>query len=774
MDRVAMLVAAARGGATLRFSAEAFRDWTGDGCSAWGLEQEVGGSARETARGREGESDGEAGGGIGVQDFKWMHGWVRSAMRMCLRGGGSVLCSLRGAYAPTAAMHWNGWGKGKEGAGAGRAWSREARALYAQMRCLGRLDAAQGSRNTSSRQRQQGVRGEAGGGDQGREASLTQLYQFDPWLLDCGADSDFGSWAPQAPADTWHGGQQVYSTDAGDEVVEAVVGGWSWALASSSSSAPHAIPTPTKVSRDKHTPGEMGGAQREWTAAGEAGVAGGEQAGGGIRHQVLRGGIVRHLRMLRSVGASVVIANHEIHESVLWLIAGPSAKIVRVKTRDINDCASEVHSGPSPGASCAQRTTQSRLARSLMRKAACDTLAILQQQGRTTKSPVFLEAPARLHCHSDDETASGGGTESENATAKGHTREESQGKQHGWGARGGTDRDSDKGNRGEARDWQVPVVMVCVGVPWDMVLQGMLHAALGPGGGGGERGDLGRVLTLDVSAVASTLGQSRSGFAADGRVAEAVTGDLIGAQPPRADPLDYPSLVRHFAHSLQASRHVALLVTTALVRTSSPSDDRFSREALYEEMFVDLAAAGYPRPFVVEAVHGYTGEQSELLERHASRVLYTLVNDFQNQGINEFRSVREALLAFDLASADRLVVKHTGRYTFVDTLLLDIAEANADVDVIVRPDQGAIFTGTFAMRGSLLLRAIDLLDIVDMESQSINVETALWHAVVQLCDKDTWPLQLGAARPSLPDCRVVYLDRIGVRARYESGRDRIW
>ena len=113
MDRVAMLVAAARGGATLRFSAEAFRDWTGDSCSAWSLEQEVGGSARETARGREGESDGEAGGGIGVQDFKWMHGWVRSAMRMCLRGGGSVLCSLRGAYAPTAAMHWNGWGKGK-------------------------------------------------------------------------------------------------------------------------------------------------------------------------------------------------------------------------------------------------------------------------------------------------------------------------------------------------------------------------------------------------------------------------------------------------------------------------------------------------------------------------------------------------------------------------------------------------------------------------------------------------------------------------------------
>ena len=221
----------------LRFSAEAFRDWTGDGCSAWG-EEEVGGSARETARGLESDSDGEAEGGIGVQDFRWMHRWVRSAMRMCLRGGGSVLCSLRGAYAPTAAMHWNGWGKGKEGARAGHAWSREARALYAQMRCLGSLDAAQGSWNTSNQQGQQGARGEAGERGQGRQASLTELYQFDPWLLDCGADSERGSRAPQGPADTWHGGQQVYSTDAGDEVVETVVGGWSWALASGTSAPP--------------------------------------------------------------------------------------------------------------------------------------------------------------------------------------------------------------------------------------------------------------------------------------------------------------------------------------------------------------------------------------------------------------------------------------------------------------------------------------------------------------------------------------------------------
>jgi hypothetical protein len=494
-----------------------------------------------------------------------------------------------------------------------------------------------------------------------------------------------------------------------------------------------------------------------------------------MHHQVLQGGIVRHLRMLRSLGTKVVIANHEIPESALGLIAGPSAKIVRVETRAINEYASAAHCEPSPEAFCEQSTSLSQQARSLLHRAACQTLAVLLEQGGSGDTHCFLEATVRLQCHSHEEPGSvwDGGLES--MQEKGYGRDEGEWR-HVVGAEGGTKGEDDQGNGAEKGTGQKPVVMLCVGVPWDMLLQAMLHSAvaLWPGVGGVPQGDVARILTLDVSAIASTLGQSRSGFTPEGRVAEAITGDLIGAHPPRADPLDYPSLVRHFTHSLSASRHVSLLVTTALVRTSSPSDDRYSREVLYEEMFVDLAAAGYPRPLVVEAVHGYTGSRSELLERHASRVLYTRVNDFENQGINEFRSVKEALLAFDLASADRLVVKHTGRYTFVDTLLLDVAEANADVDVIVRLDRGSIFTGTFAMRGSLLLRAIDLLDIVDMESQSINVETALWHAVVQLCDRHTWPLQLGAGRPLLPDCRVVYLDRLGVRARYESGRDRIW
>lgn len=183
---------------------------------------------------------------------------------------------------------------------------------------------------------------------------------------------------------------------------------------------------------------------------------------------------------------------------------------------------------------------------------------------------------------------------------------------------------------------EVPLVLMCVGVPWDVVLQSMLHAALG--GGGHSTGD---ILTLDISIIASTLGQTRSGYSPEGRIQLPITGHIIKGEFPRADPIDHPTLLRHFAHALHTSRHVAVLVTTALVPQSTQAQDRFSRRSLYIEMFAGLAAAGYPRPLVVEAIHGYTGGRSDLLDDRAERVLYTRVNDMRNQGINEFRSVQE-------------------------------------------------------------------------------------------------------------------------------------
>ena len=122
----------------------------------------------------------------------------------------------------------------------------------------------------------------------------------------------------------------------------------------------------------------------------------------------------------------------------------------------------------------------------------------------------------------------------------------------------------------------------------------------------------------------------------------------------------------------RGSEHVAVLVTTALVKVVHPGDDRYSREALYEDMFAGLAALGYPHPLVVEAVHGYRGGAAPVLAAHAGRVLYTRVNNMHNQGINEFLSVHAALLAFGLALALAVI------FSFSFTLPLTLAFAFYD------------------------------------------------------------------------------------------------
>ena len=196
-----------------------------------------------------------------------------------------------------------------------------------------------------------------------------------------------------------------------------------------------------------------------------------------MHHQVLQGGIVRHLRMLRSLGTKVVIANHEIPESALWLIAGPSAKIVRVQTRAINEYASAASCGPSPEASCEESTSLSRLARSLLRRAACQTLVFLLEQGGSAGTHCFLEATVRLQCHGHEEPGSEWDGELESMQERVYGRDEGDWR-HGGGAEGGTKGEGDQGNGAEEGKGQEPVVMLCVGVPWDMLLQAMLHSAV--------------------------------------------------------------------------------------------------------------------------------------------------------------------------------------------------------------------------------------------------------------------------------------------------------
>ena len=124
---------------------------------------------------------------------------------------------------------------------------------------------------------------------------------------------------------------------------------------------------------------------------------------------------------------------------------------------------------------------------------------------------------------------------------------------------------------------------------------------------------------------------------------------------------------------MAARGRIKILVATALVHNEH---DAWNRTALYGDTFRRLARLGYPQPLVAEAVHTTTStptRASSMLERYGE-VLYTSMNEGRyagNQGVNEARSLLVALARARLP-ADTMLVKLTGRYTFVDASFFQV------------------------------------------------------------------------------------------------------
>ena len=127
-----------------------------------------------------------------------------------------------------------------------------------------------------------------------------------------------------------------------------------------------------------------------------------------------------------------------------------------------------------------------------------------------------------------------------------------------------------------------------------------------------------------------------------------------------------------------------ILVTTALVQRGlvyskywlHNDHDAWNRTALYADTFRALARLGYPQPLVAEAVHTTTStptRASSMLERYGE-VVYTSMNEGRyagNQGVNEARSLLVALAHARLPT-DTMLVKLTGRYSFVDASFFQV------------------------------------------------------------------------------------------------------
>jgi len=204
--------------------------------------------------------------------------------------------------------------------------------------------------------------------------------------------------------------------------------------------------------------------------------------------------------------------------------------------------------------------------------------------------------------------------------------------------------------------------------------------------------------------------------------------------------------------AVRARDKVVVLVATALVHKE---EDVWNRSALYCDTFRTLARLGYPRPLIVEAVDG--GEKGSMLEQYGE-VVYTRINEARyhgNQGANEARSLLVGLEQLEVAE-DVMVLKLTGRYTFVDRSLLLLLEANAptgslDGVLSVAQHKSLVFTGCFALRAGLLRRALQGCDWSAVSHAGVHLEFLLLHKVQETC---------GSA-----DCRIIRVPRLGVAAR---------
>ncbi|EKX45393.1 hypothetical protein GUITHDRAFT_138969 [Guillardia theta CCMP2712] len=217
-----------------------------------------------------------------------------------------------------------------------------------------------------------------------------------------------------------------------------------------------------------------------------------------------------------------------------------------------------------------------------------------------------------------------------------------------------------------------------------------------------------KVFSIDLSEMVQTLGFDNLDLDTSGAGFSSSSSSLV-----QETGIKSQDLLNQLSIATKTRRKIRFLVTTALV---TGEDDRWSRQELYRGTFKALARLGYPDPLIVEAVHG--GESRSFLEGYG-HVVYTDLNDFENQGNNEGRSMLLALQTWDVKD-DVMVIKLTGRYSPADRRLVQVSM-----------NDGLMFTGCFAMRKGLLQEALSAMDWNQYEV----------HRLRQICEPDDWLLE---------------------------------
>lgn len=152
------------------------------------------------------------------------------------------------------------------------------------------------------------------------------------------------------------------------------------------------------------------------------------------------------------------------------------------------------------------------------------------------------------------------------------------------------------------------------------------------------------------------------------------------------------------------------------------------RKNQYITSFSKLIKYGYPEFYVVEACakNGPT-----FLDAYSKNVFYATCNDANcyNQGVNESRTILEALKYFNFDPED-MIIKLTGRHCLLSDYFIKLVEANLDHDAFVKIcndlmpcwADGMVPTMCFAMKNKYLQELYESIDYAKMKQQSIAIE----------------------------------------------------
>lgn len=168
---------------------------------------------------------------------------------------------------------------------------------------------------------------------------------------------------------------------------------------------------------------------------------------------------------------------------------------------------------------------------------------------------------------------------------------------------------------------------------------------------------------------------------------------------------------------------IRVVLTTALTSTHFEF-----RKQQYIHSFNALKAFGCADFYIVEAL---AKEGPTFLDDYSQNVFYATVNDpdCKNQGVNESRTLLEALRFFNF-DPDDMIIKLTGRHSLISDYFIKIVESHSSSDAIITycngrlPEfaDGMVPTFCFAMKYKHLYQMYSEIDYHAMHQYNIPIE----------------------------------------------------